>query len=356
VSALVACLAALAPLAVSPVASGAGPALRSSAGKVPADFFGIVPQGSLSNADFELMKGVVGTLRLPVYWAECEPEQGRYDFTALDAIVASAAQRGMRVMPYVYGTPSWLTSVPARPPLSGTASRAWARFLQVLVGRYGQGGSFWAARTGPRLPIRSWQIWNEPNFVLFWKPKPSPRAYARLLAGSSRAIRSVDRSARIVAAGLAPVGAGLTPWDFLYGLYQVPGAKRDFDVVAIHPYASTLQRMTAQVKVARAVMRNAGDAAKPLILSELGVASGGQRSVFVKGLTGQATFLRQSFSLLLRERHRWHIAGIDWFSWRDSVNPNPYCSFCQGAGLFDVEGNAKPAWAAYRRAVSTAVR
>jgi len=274
----------------------------------------------------------------------------------IDAIVCAAAQRGIRVLPFVYGTPPWLSSVPARPPLGLAASAAWSRFLRVLVGRYGQGGSFWAARTGPRRPIRSWQIWNEPNFLLFWKPHPAPAAYAKLLATSSRAIHSRDRGAKIVAAGLAPVGAGLTPWDFLYGLYQVPGAKQNFDVVAIHPYASTLRRMTAQVKVARAVMRNAGDAAKPLILSEVGVASGGQPSSFVLGLTGQADFLSQAFSLLLKERQRWHIVGIDWFTWQDAASADPYCSFCQGAGLFDVEGHPKPAWTAYRRAVAGAVR
>jgi hypothetical protein len=294
---------------------------------------------------------------VPVYWFECEPERGRYDFAAVDAMVGAAAERGIRLLPFVYGTPPWLSSVQARPPLSAVASGAWASFLRVLVGRYGKGGSFWAARTGPRLPIRSWQIWNEPNFLLFWKPRPSPRGYARLLAVSSRAIHSRDRGARIVAAGLAPVGAGMTPWDYLYALYQVPGAKRDFDVVAIHPYASTLRRMVAQVKVARTVMRNAGDFAKPLLLSEVGVASGGQPvSSFVLGLTGQADFLRQAFSLVLKERRRWHIAGVDWFTWQDQPTPNPYCSFCQGAGLFDVDGRAKPAWAAYRRAVAGAVR
>jgi hypothetical protein len=356
VAALVVCLATALLLPALSGSSAARSVTRPSPTKVPAGFFGVVPQGSLSEAQLDQMKGVVGTLRVPVYWAECEPEQGHYDFTAVDSLVGSAAQRGIRILPYVYGTPAWLTSVPARPPLSPTATGAWAQYLRVLVGRYGPQGSFWAARTGPRLPIRSWQIWNEPNFLLFWKPRPSPGGYARLLATSARAIRSQDRAAKIVAAGLAPVGAGLTPWDFLYGLYQVPGAKRNFDVVALHPYASTIKRMEAQVKVARAVMRNAGDRTKPLIVSELGVASGGQRSTFVKGPAGQASFLTRAFSLLLRERHRWHIAGIDWFTWQDSVTPNPYCSFCQGAGLFDVEGQAKPSWTAYRRAVASGVR
>lgn len=324
---------------------------------VPPSFFGVVPQAPLSPTDLDRMKGVVGTLRVPIYWSECEPQPGVYDLAAVDALVGAAAERGIRVLPFVYGTPPWLSPSMARPPLSAAASRAWARFLRVLVGRFGQHGSFWAARTGPRLPIRSWQIWNEPNFLLFWRPRPSPRGYAKLLAVSSRSIHSRDRDAKVVAAGLAPVGAGLTPWDFLYDLYQVPGAKSNFDVVAIHPYASTLRRMVAQVKVARAVMRNAGDARKPLLLSEVGVASGGdQPSSFVLGPAGQASFLSNAFSLLLKERQRWHVAGVDWFTWQDTPTLNPYCSFCQGAGLLDVAGRPKPAWTAYRRAVAGAVR
>jgi hypothetical protein len=335
-----------------------GPAVaKVPVGPVPPGFFGVVPQAPLSAGDLDRMKGVVGTVRVPIYWSECEPEPGVYDFSTVDALVGAAAERGVRVLPFVYGTPPWLSPSMAQPPLSTSARSAWARFLRVLVGRYGQRGSFWAARTGPRLPIRSWQIWNEPNFVLFWQPRPSPRGYAKLLATSSRAIHSRDRGARIVAAGLAPVGAGLTPWDFLYRLYRVPGAKQNFDVVAIHPYASTLRRMTAQVKVARAVMRNAGDAAKPLLLSEVGVASSGDRpSSFVLGPAGQANFLADAFSLLLKERRHWHIAGVDWFTWQDAASSDPYCPFCQGAGLLDLAGQPKPAWTAYERAAAAAVR
>ncbi len=340
------------------VVCGAALATGGKAAKaVPPGFFGVVPQAPLSADDLDRMQGAVGTLRVPIYWSECEPEPGVYDFTATDALVGAAAQRGIRVLPFIYGTPRWLSPVQSRPPLAAAASSAWARFLRVLVGRYGMHGSFWDARSGPRRPIRIWQIWNEPNFLLFWRPHPSPRGYARLLAVSARAIRSRDRDARVLAAGLAPVGAGLTPWNFLYDLYQVPGAKRSFDIVAIHPYASTMKRMSAQIKVARAVMRNAGDADKPLIISEVGVASGGaQPSSFVLGPTGQADFLSNAFALLLEQRRRWHIAGVDWFTWQDAVEPNSYCSFCQGAGLLDVEGRPKPSWTAFRRAVAGAVR
>lgn len=342
-------------LLVVALALAAAPA---AAAPTPAGFFGIVPQGPLSARDLTRMDGVVGTLRVPLYWSESERIPGEYDLAGFGRIVGEAAARGIQVLPFVYGTPAWLEPEAARPPLDSARGRAaWAAFLRVLVDRYGPRGTFWRDWRGRRVPIRRWQVWNEPNFVLFWRPRPSPRGYARLLGIAARAIRSRDPGARIVAAGVAPVGAGTMPWVFLRRLYRVPGVRRDFDLAALHPYSSTVARLRAQIELTRAAMASGGDAGKPLLVSELGVASDGViPSAFVRGLNGQASYLRGAFSLLLQERRRWRIAGVDWFTWQDATGPDPHCSFCQGAGLLDAEGRPKPAWAVFRRFADGAVR
>jgi hypothetical protein len=315
----------------------------------PSSFFGVVPQAPLARADLSRMEGVVGTLRIPLSWAESEPQPGVYDFARFDAAVGAAAEHGIGVLPFVGSTPAWIAPVSARPPLSAAARGEWASFLRVLVRRYGPEGSFWQGRAA-RMPIRTWQIWNEPNFILFWRPRPSPRGYARLLATSARAIRGVDRGARIALAGVAPVGAGSPPWVFLRQLLRVPGVTRNFDLVALHPYASTVPHMTAQIEAARAAMIGAGDGRTPLLISEVGVAStGSYPSVFVRGERGQATFLRDALKLLLAKRRAWRIAGVDWFTWQDTAEANPYCSFCQGAGLIDLEGKPKQAWSLFKQ-------
>jgi polysaccharide biosynthesis protein PslG len=314
----------------------------------PRSFFGVVPQGQLSSRDFERMRGVVGTLRIPVYWFQVEPDPGRYDFSGADELVGEAAKRGVRVLPFVYGSPSWLTADAAvAPQRTVEGRRAWARFLRRLVGRYGPGGAFWRGRSSPR-PIRSWQIWNEPNFLLFWRPRPSPSGYVRLLRVAARAIRDADSGARIIAAGVAPVEAGMLPWSFLAGMYRVPGAARSFDLAAVHPYSSTIAGIEYQVRRVRRAMARAGDGAKPLRVTELGVASAGLfPNPFDRGRRGQARYLRRAYRLLL-ERRRWRIAGVDWFSWQDLSGHDGHCVFCQYAGLFDVAGAPKPAWGAYR--------
>ena len=180
----------------------------------------------------------------------------------------------------------------------------------------------------------------------------APAAYAKLLAVSAGAIRGADPGARIVTAGVAPVGAGYLPWTFLSRLYAVPGVKASFDEVAVHPYSARLDNTRAQIELERQIMVAAGDARTPLLISELGVASQGEvPSAFVQGEAGQAAFLRQAFAMLVANRRRWHLAGVDWFTWRDQPGADQHCAFCQGAGLFDVAGRPKLAWGAYRAAV-----
>jgi hypothetical protein len=317
--------------------------------KAPRGFFGVVPQAPPSSADFARMDGVVGTLRIPIRWFALEARPGTYDFDPLDQTIGAAADAGIRVLPFVYGSPKWLTGNPARPPLqSGRARAAWTQLLRKLVGRYGPAGSFWRGRARP-LPIRRWQIWNEPNYLLFWRPRPEPASYAQLLRISARTIRRADPGATILAAGVAPVEAGITPWAFLRRLYEVPGVKRDFDVVALHPYAPYVAWVKTQIRFVREVMVEAGDGETPLQLTELGVASASNfPNPFDKGRAGQAAFLRKVFRLALRNRDRWHLGGVDWFTWQDATAADPHCVFCQYGGLFDAKGAAKPAWDAFR--------
>lgn len=342
-------------LVVAGIAVGAFLWAPPAAPALSPGFFGVVPQAPPTASEFARMDGVVGTMRIPFNWAQLEPEPGRYDFAALDAEVLAAARSGVRILPFVGATPAWISPDPNRPPLgSSRARRAWAGFLRVLVGRYGPRGSLWRGRE-EAMPIRRWQIWNEPNFRLFWRPRPSPSGYARLLSLAAGAIRRADPGAEIVLAGVAPVSAGLWPWVFLRRLLRVPGVKKNFDFVAVHPYAVRVSDVAEQVESARFVMAEAGDRRTRLLVTEIGVASWGTfSSDFVRGDAGQARFLASAFERLLAMRARWRLAGVDWFTWRDETTPDRRCSFCQGAGLLDADGKPKPAWWALKRTIRRA--
>ena len=78
-------------------------------------------------------------------------------------------------------------------------------FARKLVRRYGPRGSLWRQNPGVRkVPIKSWQIWNEPNLRIYWCGRPRARAYARMLRVVGKSIRRVHRRAEIVTAGLPP--------------------------------------------------------------------------------------------------------------------------------------------------------
>lgn len=321
----------------------------AAAAAVPPSFFGVSPQDGLTARDYGRLAGVVGTVRVPVYWSNVEPRRGELHLDELDQAVGAAADAGIEVLPFVYGSPSWVTAEPARAPRTSGDRRAWGSFLRVLARRYGPGGSFWRDRTGDR-PVRRWQLWNEPNFPLFWAPRPSPRDYARLLASGAGAIRGVNSNARIVLGGIAPLESQPPPWEYLRRLYSFAEARRSFDAVGLHPYSPSTESLSYQVRETRRVMDEAGDRHVPIEITEIGVASSGSvPSSMIRGLDGQAKYLKRSFRLLLANRLRWRISGVVWYTWRDWHSEDPTCVFCQHAGLFDVADRPKPAWRTFRR-------
>ncbi len=236
-------------------------------------------------------------------WRSVEPTQGSYDWGPRDWLVGALASRGIRPVPFVWGSPEWVNPFSARPPVDTASNvQAWRNFLKAAVARYGPGGSYWAngyrQRFGPDatpLPIRSWQIWNEPNLSKYFDPGQTvghaAQKYARLLEISHDAIKSRDPQARIVLAGMPGYGDS-TAWKFLDSLYRVSGARKDFDAAALHPYARSLDQLDEQAEQFRAVMKSHGDRETPLWLTELAWGSGPSRPVRLQqgphGPTGPA--------------------------------------------------------------------
>ncbi len=334
-------MAALALVAVAAAPAAARPA------------FGVVSQAPLTDRDFARMdRGGVQTLRFVLRRRLVEPARGSYDWSGVDPVVEAAARHRISLLPIVYGSPEWVNPTESHPPLDSAADRAaWRAFLAALVGRYGPGGEFWSGRAGRPHPIRRWQLWNEPNFDFYWDPEPSADEYARLVRISAAAIRGVDPRAKLMLAGVASVRNGLRWWRFLGDLYDHRRIERDFDYVALHPYSPGLTYLRRQINLAREVMRDAGDERTPLAVTELGWASDGDRAApLVVGPHGQANLLRNSFDLLSGRHPRWRISDVDWYAWQDTEAIEPFCSFCAHAGLFDLDGEAKPAWGAFQAA------
>lgn len=347
------------------------PATASAA--TPKRFFGVMADGPLESgvvpiaSQAPLMKSSgVGSVRLAVYWSDLQPQQGQApDFTWLDARIGPLAAQRIDVLPVVLRTPTWARQNPEAVGSPPRSNADYASFLTALVGRYGPAGSFWAENPGlPRVPVRRWQIWNEPELVKYFSPAKNQNGWARpyvsLLKAAHGAIRRADPGAKVVAAGLT----GYT-WADLRKIYAA-GGRRYFDVAAIHPFSKRVENVLRHVRYTRSVMGKAGDSKKSLALTEVSWSSGQGRSSLNYGWetteAGQASILRSALRQLAANRTRWRLAGLWWYTWMSRPAGSPesfdYAGLRRQSSAAD-DGSAaisKPALAAWQQVVKQLTR
>jgi hypothetical protein len=349
---LAACAALLlCALAAAPPASGA----------VPREFFGIAPQTHLTEDDVEHMRaGRIGTVRWPLVWESVQPTaDSEYNWSGFDQIVRTAAEGGLRVLPFLYGSPTWLSRKFTILPIDSAAKRrGWLAFTRAAVERYGPHGEFWLehwAGSGdpvPKVPIREWQVWNEANFFYFATPA-SPERYGRLLKMTNRAIKGVEPGARVILSGLfgeptAKPPNALSALDFLRRLYRIPGIRSSFDGVALHPYADGARRLEEMTEEVRELILENRDPGARLYITEMGWGSQNNPQIvsFERGVRGQVRELRLAYRYLIANRARLNLKAAYWFTWKDLPD---ICNFCDSVGFFR-EGTSlrpKPAWHAF---------
>jgi hypothetical protein len=354
----------------------------SAAEAVPATFWGVVPQLTPSEAQFQrLHRGGVDSIRIGIDWGSLQPKKnGPVEWAGIDELVERAALSGIEVLPFVTGAPAWAVPqgiVPgtggnakaaAHLPVSGGAATAWKSFLEQAVLRYGPVGSFWVTHPAlPERPIRTWQIWNEENFKYF-VAKPDPAEYGKLVSLSYTAIKSEDPGAKVILGGMFakpkggrflkvsgkkkrlanPTSPNYYASYFLEQMYaHSPGIKAKFNGVALHPYTPAYRYLAGEIEEFRKVLTLNGDAGKGLWITELGWSSERPNPAvdqFAKGVSGQARELRGAFSLLSAMQAKWKLQRVYWFSVDDAAGS---CNFCGGSGLFAEGFKPKKAWYEY---------
>ena len=340
---------------------GEGPAAQRAQAGPPADFLGIVTEDAFGagsryrRAQVRRQRRLgIGIVRQTFDWRRIERRRGQYSLGRYDRFVADLASRRMRVLPILFNPPRFHSSAPRRGARRGTypprEPEAMGAFAAALVRRYGPDGSFWRARPRlPQLPIRSWQVWNEPSIPVYWPSGPDPAAYVDLLRSTRRAIRQVDPGAEIVSAGLANSRLGMPFRRFVSRMYDA-GAADAFDTFALHAYSRSYAGLQRAVADTRGLIASRGDRA-PIWITEIGWASGGPRSPFTVGERGQARLVGRMVGSLGRARRRLGLRGIVYFNWRDS---RPFAGgrefFGLHTGLLRRNGTTKPALGAFARA------
>jgi hypothetical protein len=343
--------------------------------KVPANFFGTVADGPLTEnpaVDFAaqldtMVTSGVQTMRTVFNWSGSQPYQtfdevpaeqrDRFrdengvptDYSKIDAVVLAAAQRRIAVLPVVQIAPMWAARHPGELASPPTDPQEYADFAGALVRRYGPAGSFWTEH--PELvaqPIRHWQIWNEPNFKVFWSDQPFAPDYVELLRAARGAIKAVDPGARIVLGGLPNKS-----WTALARVYEA-GGRKAFDIAAFHPFTAKVDGVKEILRRDRKVMARNHDSRKPLWVTEMSWTSAKGKTSVTYGNEqtekGQAKKLSDAYTMLARERGKLRVGRVYWYTWltRDRQDDYPF----DWAGLLRITSGgvkAKPALAAFRR-------
>ena len=220
-------------------------------------------------------------------WAYLEPEQGRYDWTQADRIVAQADNQGIAIIARLGLVPAWARPRPEETIFGPAGDNGQGTTLNYLTrDRFPDFARFvaaFAARYAGR--IDHLIIWNEPNLTFEWGYRVvSPADYTELLRQSYVAAKDANPAVIVLAAPLAPtLEPEGSPWGlddllFLAQMYEA-GAAPYFDALAIHTYGFTQPPEAApapdqlnfrRIELLHQVMVAHGDGDKPVYVTETG--------------------------------------------------------------------------------------
>ena len=342
-------------LAVTAAVLLAAPAAEA---RVPYGFYGVVYDRGVADAPAEVQETQWGTMaasgvesvRIVFSWARAQPEAGQApSFAETDAVVARATVRRIALLPIVIYAPPWArgdADVSASPPRE---PGDYVAYVRALIGRYGPQGSFWAEHPElPRRPLRTWQVWNEPQLRFQWSERDWEKGYGELLRAAHAGIKQADPGAKVVLAAMTNAA-----WDALDSLYAGGDVKGRFDVATLHPYTGSAGRVLEVVRRFRAVLARRGERRKPVWVTELAWPASRGRATPPEGLKtivtndrGMAERLTRAYRMLAKSKT---VSRVYWYTWASSYTRN--------VGIFDFTGlqrfdggrfSAMPALRAYR--------
>jgi hypothetical protein len=143
--------------------------------------------------------GYIRLWDLGVAWSNINPSEGRYDFSRLEEILSSHPGRNFSMT--LAGTPQWAATNPAETGAAawvGPASNSpparmtdWDNFVYRTV----------LACAGR---VSSFQIWNEPQLVDFWKPYTAIDKLGQMTLRARSIIKHYAPRASVVSAPCLP--------------------------------------------------------------------------------------------------------------------------------------------------------
>lgn len=184
----------------------------------------IIPQGFGVNIHFtdpmpgemeKLAESGLQWVRMDLIWEATEKEPGKYDFSAYDRLVRALDKHKIKALFILdYTNPLYDGGLAPHTKEGRRAFACWA----VAAAKHFSGKGF------------LWEIWNEPNNRMFWKPKPDARDYSSLaLEVGQRFRKEVPEETPV-----GPASSGF-PRKYLKIILQ-SGVLHYLGGVTVHPY------------------------------------------------------------------------------------------------------------------------
>ncbi|MBI3920588.1 MAG: hypothetical protein HY318_04135 [Armatimonadetes bacterium] len=224
----------------------------------PNSFFGVCGHFGQSKGDiprsFDLMsKAGAKWFRDEIYWGGCEKVKGQITMPEwADRFMQPAVKHG--VIPFILFDYSSDFYDGGNSPTSPEAQEAFGKYCYELVRHF-------------KDICKHWEVYNEPN-IGFWRPKPDPEAYARLLKISYQQAKLADPTCTVV--GVCTAGTDL---HYIEEVLKRGGVDY-MDALSIHPYrypgSPEKTNFVREVTSAHELMKKYGGGDKKIWLTEIG--------------------------------------------------------------------------------------
>lgn len=286
-------------------------------------------------------------IRWDVDWEAIQPySPTRYNWTGTDRVAQTAKKYGIKSLGIITYAPQWSQNkiCPAGMHCPPSDPQLFAKFAGEAAKRY-EG------------TVDVWEIWNEPNYHVFWHPMPDAEIYTEILKASYVKIKENNPRAIVISGGLANAAdeenVSISPITFVNAMYE-SDAKDYFDVLALHPYTypGPNYGWPQVISVWNAMDRN-GDGAKKIWITEYGAPTGGPGKSFeiVRGggfiygkdymsESAQKQMAEEIFTFKARNSNR--LGNVFWYSLCDSSDENSTSE--NFFGILRYDGSKKPVY------------
>ncbi|OXS20313.1 beta-xylosidase [Pseudomonas fluorescens] len=277
-------------------------------------------------------------VRLDLHWDQLEPVEGQYRVATLDQLVQKLQDNQLKSVFYLVGSAPFATTAPVGAPYQDQYPpkdpNVFANRMLLLSQRYPS--------------VNAWQVWNEPNLLGFWRPVADPAGYARLLTITATALRTVNPSKPVVAAGMAFFGEMPNGQSMLDALGALGVASLN-TVISYHPYTQLPEGndtanldFVAKTTQLNQALRNSG--VQTLWSTEWGWSTykGPKDAQDLISAQTQADYVVRRLALMSALNYdRIFLFTLSDLDQRASVRDQSY-------GLLDIDANPKPVYTALK--------